>query len=345
MYKKSDLTKYGIVTGTVISMALTAVMPAAAQRLPNRLHGPARIDSSPPANQRSRTIDQDALSRSAPDATGSGQIVEKPAQNSAPATALPAPKTRTPLPTQRASNAPIPTGQPSDTAIIEGRTAQERKAGATRLTPVVVQRAPNADVRVTPEPTPAANPGDGPGEVAQRTDERVAEFRKERFRRRAAEAAQKEIEQMADQLREQLGKEVTARRSAESVAAELVSRASLEDQIDQERARLRTAKIKTLEQRRAGLEREVKALTRRLAEERSRRRQLEEEKAVLAKSVAAAQQNTSSGAAIAALKAQVTELERKLNAAEWARKLAEAQLSVLTKPPGTKPATTSSQSN
>ena len=147
-------------------------------------------------------------------------------------------------------------------------------------------------------------------------------MRKERFRRRAAEAAQKQIEQMADQLREQLGREVAARQTAEAVATELLSRASLENQIDQERKRLRNEKVDILE-------RMVEALSKRLTDERARRQKLEEENASLVKASAAG----TDGAPIselAALRSRIKALERELAAAQWARKLAEAQLKVMT---------------
>lgn len=116
----------------------------------------------------------------------------------------------------------------------------------------------------------------------------AAALRRERFRRMAAEAAQKQLEILADQLRQQLAREITARQAAEVVAAELLSRAKLEEQIDSERQRLKAA-AETATPQRAGV----------------------------------------SGDA-SQLKALIKDLERKLKTAEWARKLAEAQLKIMT---------------
>ncbi|MFT5508483.1 MAG: hypothetical protein ACI89J_001558 [Hyphomicrobiaceae bacterium] len=115
----------------------------------------------------------------------------------------------------------------------------------------------------------------------------TAELGRERFRRKAAEVAQKQLEVLADQLREQLAKEIMARRAAEVVAAELLSRAKLEEQIDGERQRLKDA-APAVAPLRAGV-----------------------------------------GGDAFRLKTLVKDLERKLKAAEWARKLAEAQLKIL----------------
>ena len=152
-------------------------------------------------------------------------------------------------------------------------------------------------------------------------------LRREQFRREAAEAALKHLEQMADQLREQLGKEVTARRAAEAVASDLLSRASLEDQIDRERERLRDTRVQLLEKRSALLEQKIKDLTQRLTEERTRREQLVAENVALTKSSTRPPSATVL-AETETLKLRIKSLERRLTAAEWARKLAEAQLKV-----------------
>ncbi|MGI9476150.1 MAG: hypothetical protein ACR2PI_05565 [Hyphomicrobiaceae bacterium] len=278
----------------------------------------------------------------------------------APAIALPAPTIEAPLPTQRASNAPVLNEQRGAPSPRQNSTAPAaRNNEAVRLAPVGVRRAPGGEtstpekstpdtpalVKTAPIRDPRLPAGRSLDENTETDREHLAQLRKERFRRRAAESARKEIEGMADNLREQLGREVSARRKAEGVAAELVSRASLENQIDQERDRLRSQKIRQLEQRRTLLEREVKTLTQRLVQERAKRKQLEDEKAALAKKVVDARQGTTSGTDLAALKAKVSDLQRKLNAAEWARKLAEAQLRVVTGKNESAPATTRGQSN
>ena len=170
--------------------------------------------------------------------------------------------------------------------------------------------------------------GPRPDENAAAAAPQDAVLRREQFRREAAEAALKHLEQMADQLREQLGKEVTARRAAEAVASDLLSRASLEDQIERERERLRDSRVRLLEKRGAMLENKVKVLTQRLADESARREQLEAENAALAKS-ATTPASATDIAETETLKLQIKSLERRLAAAEWARKLAEAQLKVV----------------
>ncbi|MFY0613602.1 MAG: hypothetical protein JXQ99_18875 [Hyphomicrobiaceae bacterium] len=353
-------------------MTLTAVVPAAAQRLPNRLHGPVRIDSSPKIEQRSQTIKRRTPPSGAPNgaaANGAANspVVKQPIRRSSPSLAIPTPGSQTPLPTKRALNGPVPDEQRQASPALQDRSAPVRNGPVQNrdvpgIAPVVVRTVPNG-ISAQPEksaPLPAtaedANPVSearlkaeqpprGAPEAAQGEGERLAQLRKERFRRRAAESAQKEIEQMAVQLHEQLGKEVSARRKAEGVAADLVSRASLENQIDKERDRLRTEKIKKLEQRRVLLEREVSTLTQRLAQERAKRRQLEQDKAALTQAVAAAQPKAGSETEFDTLKSKVAELTRKLNAAEWARKLAEAQLRVITRRRGAKPSTAAGQSN
>lgn len=159
-----------------------------------------------------------------------------------------------------------------------------------------------------------------------------AVLRREQFRRQAAEAALKQLEKMADHLREQLGKEVTARRAAEAVASDLLSRASLEDQIDRERERLSDARVELLEKRSVLLEQKIKELTQRLTDERTRREQLEAENVALAKS-STTPPNASVLAETETLKLRIKSLERRLTAAEWARKLAEAQLKVVSEKP------------
>ena len=77
----------------------------------------------------------------------------------------------------------------------------------------------------------------------------TAELGRERFRRKAAEVAQKQLEVLADLLREQLAKEIMARRAAEVVAAELLSRAKLEEQIDGERQRLKDGQTVSIQLR------------------------------------------------------------------------------------------------
>lgn len=114
------------------------------------------------------------------------------------------------------------------------------------------------------------------------------ELGRERFRRKAAEDAQKQLEVLADNLRAQLAEEIKARQAAEAVASELLSRATLEAQIDGERQRLR-ASGKTAAPNRAAASGEVSHL-----------------------------------------KELIDDLRRRLRAAEWARKLAETQLQVMT---------------
>jgi hypothetical protein len=131
----------------------------------------------------------------------------------------------------------------------------------------------------------------GPSQIdetaAAATPSGAAELGRERFRRKAAEAAQKQLEVLADQLRQQLAKEIAARRAAQVVAAELLSRATLEEQIDDERQRLKDA-ARAVPPLRAGASGDASQLV-----------------------------------------TLVKGLERKLKAAEWARKLAEAQLKIL----------------
>ena len=337
MYKFSSLTSCGVVVGTVIVLVTPFAMPAAAQRLPNRLQGPVRTDSVPIIKRRVQTNNRRAPAGAGsnappPSAAGIGQDGRSPARSMAPAIALPAPTIEAPLPTKRASNAPLLNERRAPAS--ETSTPEEPSAPDTSA---LAKTAPISD----PRPPATGTPDEG-SETAR---ERLAHLRKERFRRRAAESARKEIEGMADDLRAQLGREISARRKAEGVAAELVSRASLEDQIDRERERLRSDKIRRLEQRRSALEREVKTLTERLAEERARRQKLEADKAVLAEKVAGARATPSSAVDLVALKAQVTDLQRKLNAAEWARKLAEAQLRVVTGKDQSAPTQTRGQSN
>lgn len=217
------------------------------------------------------------------------------------------------------------------------------------LTGPVAQTLPNqllapsqSDTPPTPQPRPSIRSLEvlqeseplrpRPNENATAAAPRDAVLRREQFRREAAEAALKHLEQMADQLREQLGKEVTARRAAEAVASDLLSRASLEDQIDRERERLRDTRVQLLEKRSALLEQKIKELTQRLTEERTRREQLEAENVALTKS-----STTPASATVLAetetLKLRIKSLERRLTAAEWARKLAEAQLKVVSEKP------------
>ncbi len=332
MHIKSSLTNYGIVAGAVIGMALSTVLPAAAQQLPNRLQGPVRINEAPTARQETQTINKQGPAQRAPepkvrDGGGSRQVVVPSAHPRAPVVPQPTPSTQTSIPTQRTSNAGLPDTQSNGAVRVEKPPVDERQAeppndSIGRLAPVVVQPTPNTNARTTAQSTPNTEVSPGQSEASQLVDRREAELRKERFRRRAAEAAQKQIEQMADQLREQLGREVTARQTAEAVATELLSRASLEDQIDQERKRLRNEKVDILE-------RMVEALSKRLTDERGRRQQLEEENAKLVKASAAGT-DAAPKTKLSALRSRIKALERELAAAQWARKLAEAQLKVLT---------------
>lgn len=176
---------------------------------------------------------------------------------------------------------------------------------------------------------PARVDGRTPGNAPPQAGMLDAELRKERFRREAAEAAQKQLEQMAVQLRAQLGKEIAARQAAEALASDLLARTEVNDQIDRERERLRAEKIATLEKRRDVLERMLDTMTKRLAAERTKREQLETDKTAPTKIIGV----RATGAAAAetkALKSQVDTLKRQLAAAEWARKLAEAQLKLIT---------------
>lgn len=156
-----------------------------------------------------------------------------------------------------------------------------------------------------------------------------AALRKERFRREAAEAAQKQLEKMAVQLRAQLGKEIAARQAAEALAADLLARTEVDDQIDRERERLRAQRTAALEQRRNVLERMLETMTKRLAAERAKREQLESEKTAPTR-IIGVRSNDATTAEAKALKSQVATLKRQLVAAEWARKLAEAQLKLIT---------------
>lgn len=170
---------------------------------------------------------------------------------------------------------------------------------------------------------------DRPSETIPRAGLLDAELRKERFRRAAAEAAQKQLEQMAVQLRAQLGKEIAARQAAEALAADLLARTEVSEQIDRERERLRGEKIAALEKRRDVLERMLDTMTKRLAAERAKREQLETEKTAPTR-IIGVRSNNATTAAAKALKSQVDTLKRQLAAAEWARKLAEAQLKLIT---------------
>lgn len=146
---------------------------------------------------------------------------------------------------------------------------------------------------------------------------------RERFRRKAAEAAQKQLEALAGQLREQLVKEIAARKAAESKLADLTARTILTEQIDQERQRLRDDTAQKLEARRALQERELSDLKRRLKLETDQRKALETRTNELA------QRNDS--VAVNELNTRIKDLERQLTTAEWARKLAEAQLKLVNK--------------
>lgn len=216
-------------------------------------------------------------------------------------------------------------------ASVDAQTLPNHLQGPVRVenAPTLDKRSSSSNQQVMEQREAASGRQDNQARADRLKDKREALLRKERFRRRAAEAALKQLEQMAAQLREQLGKEISARQAAETVAAELLSRASLENQIDQERKRLRNEKIKILEERRALLERTVEAMAKRLADERAKRQQIEDETVSLAKT-AAERPDTVTKAEMAALRSQVKALERELAAAEWARKLAEAQLKVIT---------------
>jgi len=150
---------------------------------------------------------------------------------------------------------------------------------------------------------------------AVRDPEVVALLERERFRRESAEAAQKQLELMAEKLRQELVAEVKARQEIEQSSVELAARVTLADQIDQERQRLRSNKVSQLEQK-------VAELTERLASETAQRRSLEKE---LKRRATGTPANSADGD----LKSRISELERKLKAAEWAHKLAEAQLDLL----------------
>lgn len=143
-------------------------------------------------------------------------------------------------------------------------------------------------------------------------------LRKERFRRRTAEAAQKQLERLAEQLREQLIAEVSARKSAEAALKSTLAKIKLAEDIDEERKRLRDSNVQALEKRREDLQRDNLRLSQQLAEEVNRRQQLE----------AKLEQVLNSGEQ-SKLAARIEELERALNAAQWARKLAEAQLELV----------------
>lgn len=156
------------------------------------------------------------------------------------------------------------------------------------------------------------------GPIIETVPADIEMLRKERFRRRTAETAQKQLERLADQLREQLIAEVAARKSAEASLKSTLAKIKLSDDIDSERKRLRDSNLLALAKRRDDLERENLRLSQQLAEEINRRQQLE----------AKIEQVLNSGAE-AKLAARIIELERALNAARWARKLAEAQLELV----------------
>lgn len=163
-----------------------------------------------------------------------------------------------------------------------------------------------------------SQPKPAPGPIIETVPADIETLRKERFRRRTAEAAQKQLERLADQLREQLIAEVAARKSAEASLKSTLAKIKLSDDIDLERKRLRDSNLLALAKRRDDLERENLRLSQQLADEINRRQQLE----------AKIEQVLNSGAE-AKLAARIVELERALNAARWARKLAEAQLELV----------------
>lgn len=168
------------------------------------------------------------------------------------------------------------------------------------------------------------------GPPVDATDDMMARdtlLRRELFRRRAAEAAQKELEQIAEQLRLALAREITARRKAEENAAALASRESLSDEIDRERQRLRERRAKAERARRAELEREIETLRQRLrvadAANAKLRKKLERNGAG-AKTARAGQVDGGEREAD-----RIRTLEKRLAAAEWAKKVAEAQLELV----------------
>jgi hypothetical protein len=161
----------------------------------------------------------------------------------------------------------------------------------------------------------------------QQTQVSGEDLEREIFRRQAAEAAQKQLERLAENLRERLAAEVAARTSAEEKLADLTARIVVSDQIDQERQRMHSGQLATLEGERTALERKVSDLTQQLTEESRRRRELEVERDEASRDPPAAA--IESAKTIEKLGARAKELERQLTAAEWARKLAEAQLKLI----------------
>lgn len=147
-------------------------------------------------------------------------------------------------------------------------------------------------------------------------------LQREQFRRQAAEEARKQLEELAGQLRDQLGEEVARRRTSEARVLELTARLTLTDQLDQERQKFRQDRLESLETSRRSLEQELAVLNQRLTAETARRKALEAVVATHRATVAAPDERD-------ALQARIGELEKKLNATEWARKLAEAQLKLL----------------
>ncbi|MBU2531951.1 MAG: hypothetical protein KKB37_04385 [Alphaproteobacteria bacterium] len=148
-------------------------------------------------------------------------------------------------------------------------------------------------------------------------------LRREQFRRRAAEAAQKQLEHLAEKMRQQLGEEVAARKAAEASLARLLERVTLTDQIDEERQRLRDKKLEAVEARNQELERQVLDLSRQLAEEKANKEKLQTKIRTTANASADRGSNSDE------MRSRIKQLERELNAAIWARKLAEAQLKLV----------------
>ena len=113
-------------------MALATVLPAAAQRLPNRLHGPVRINDAPTVRQENQTINKQSPAQQAPDSevrdSGSRQVVEPSTRPQAPIALQPTPSPQALIPTQRSSNAGLPGSQNSSAVRVEKPSVDERQA-------------------------------------------------------------------------------------------------------------------------------------------------------------------------------------------------------------------------
>lgn len=183
--------------------------------------------------------------------------------------------------------------------------------------------------RLQGPPASPLPPAAAPPALAQPAPATADLLERERFRRRAAEIAQKQLEVLAEQLREQLSFEIAQRKAAEAELSQAATRIKLTDQIDEERQRLLDDAMRKIKQQRDVLERQNLTLTQQLSAEASRRRALEVR---LREAEALVQQTEpdAQGGAGGKLASRVEELERALNAAQWARKLAEAQLKLAT---------------